>query len=305
MKKFNICKATKLFILLTSLIIFLIFINEIIEQENRNNITYKLKFLNICLNNQTFSSEIAVWTLLTDGADYYGLGAIKLLKSMKKNVKTTKFDAFVLELVNKPIRPKRMRDKLLRVGWRICQVNRIAPRDEKGTFGRFRDQFTKLLLWNITEFKANYYFDSDTFVLRNIDNFFTIHNQLDSNQQKIGCTRDWSPKFNEWSNGFNMGVFVLVPDQIEFNRLIKLKNDFNFTFETSQAEQGFLNVVYENLWLEIGFENNANLAVYTASRDYWNEREKNINVIHYTMNKAWACTDEYKAPCDFWRDFDL
>ena len=40
-------------------------------------------------------------------------------------------------------------------------------------------------------------------------------------------------------------------------------------FETSQAEQGFLNVVYEQSWFDIGFGNNANLAVYTGNRDFY------------------------------------
>jgi hypothetical protein len=36
-----------------------------------------------------------------------------------------------------------------------------------------------------------------------------------------------------------MGVFVLKPNQIEFNRLIELKNDLNLKFKTSQADTRF------------------------------------------------------------------
>ena len=45
-------------------------------------------------------------------------------------------------------------------------------------------------------------------------------------------------------------------------------------------EQGFLNEVFRNKWLEIGFEYNANLCVNSAPKDYWTQREKNISVIH-------------------------
>jgi len=301
---FKCSKKVKLLIVLTCLITITTLSLFHIQILNKRPFLNE-NFIQICQNKQTFNNDIAIWTLLTDDADYYGLGAIKLLKSIRKNVMHTKFDAYVLELVNKPIRPKRIREKMLRAGWRICQVNRIAPRDEQGTFGRFRDQFTKLLLFNITEFKVNYYFDSDTFVLQNIDDFFNIHQKFNSNVHKIGCAKDWSSKLNEWSSGFNMGVFVLKPNQSEFNRLIELKNDLNLTFETSQAEQGFLNVVYEKSWFDIGFGNNANLAVYTGNRDFWNANEKAINVIHYTMEKPWSCGQSYKEPCDLWLNFDV
>jgi hypothetical protein len=33
------------------------------------------------------------------------------------------------------------------------------------------------------------------------------------------------------------------------------------------AEQGFLDVVYKNQWVDIGFRNNANLAAYFTSRN--------------------------------------
>ena len=267
---------------------------------NKNYTFEKVRIVNICLNKQTFSRDIAIWTLLTDGIESYSVSAIKLLKSIKKNVKITSFDAFVLELVNKPI-PNIFKVDLLKAGWKICQVNRIAPRDEEKTHGRFRDQFTKLLLWNATGHKAHYYFDSDTFVIRNVDDFFSFHNKLIPDMHKIGCTMDL--RETGWQETFNMGVFIVKPNQSEFNRLIQLKNDPNLQYEMIMSEQGFLNVVYRNLWYEIGFENNANLAVYTAKRDFWEGKARFINIIHYTMEKPWACSDAYKVPCDFWRQF--
>jgi glycogenin glucosyltransferase len=66
------------------------------------------------------------------------------------------------------------------------------------------------------------------------------------------------------------------------------------------SEQGFLNVFYKDQWFEIGFEYNANLAVYSQQRKYWDEREGNISVIHYTMSKPWEYGYTYKAVCDFW-----
>lgn len=261
-------------------------------------------FIQICQNKQTFHNEIAVWTLLADDVENYGMGAIKLLKSIKRNVIKTKFDAFVLELVTKPIRPTQMREKLLQAGWRICQVNRIAPREENKTRDLFRDTFTALILWNVTEYKAHYHFDSDTLALRNLDELFTTHTKFNPDEHKIGCTKDW--RENQWQNTFNMGVFVVKPNQSEFNRLIELKDDSNFHYEMIMSQQGFLNVVYKDLWYEIGFENSANLVVYTTDREFWNKRVNSINIIHFTVKKPWSCswsTWTYKVPCDLWRRF--
>ena len=186
------------------------------------------RHIQICKNQLEFHNEIAVWTFLTDDIQNYGTGAVKLLKSIQMNVKTSKFDAILLELIQKPIEAK-IRENITKAGWRICQVNRIAPRDEANTFGRFRDQFTKLLLWKALEYKANYYFDSDALVIRNVDTFFKIHSRFDPDLHKIGCTMDI--RASVWQKSFNMGVFVIKPSHKEFDRLLKLKNDINFQFE--------------------------------------------------------------------------
>ena len=258
-------------------------------------------FIYICQNKVTYKGDVAIWTFLTDDFNNYAQGSIKLLKSIRLNVQNTDYDSIMLELIEKPFSVEQ-RKNILNAGWKICQVNRIVPRDDQGTYPRFRDQFTKLLLWNVTEYKANFYFDSDTFVIRNIDEFLRVYTKFDVAKHKLGCTKDI--RASVWQDSFNMGVFVVRPNTTEFIRLLKAKSDPNVKFETTMSEQGFLNVVYKDLWYEIGFENNANLAVYSQKRDFWESRQNAINVIHYTMNKPWSCSDEYKEPCDKWRAFN-
>jgi alpha-N-acetylglucosamine transferase len=259
------------------------------------------KILTSCLNQVEYEHEISVWTFLTDDSNY-ALSAIKLLKSIELNSKSTMFDKLILEL-----REKRLNTEIKSLisknpSWKICQVDRIPPRDEKNTFPRFRDQFTKLILWNMTEYKAVVYFDSDTFVIGNINKLLNIYKTLENTEYKIAVTQDI--RAGEWMKAFNMGIFSIKPNKTEFNRLIRLKNDYNFTFEVEMSEQGFLNEAYRNQWFDFGFENNANLAVYSQKRQFWNEHEPNINVIHYTMNKPWDCSSEYMKICDKWKNFN-
>lgn len=265
---------------------------------------YKTR-LSQCKNEVYYDSRKtkSIWTFLVVDKKNdlnYAQSAIKLIKSIKMN--TNDFDSyefFILELSEKPLR---VRFNLETSGWKICTVDRIPPRDELKTYPKFRDQFTKLVLWNMTQFKTVNYFDSDTFVIGNIDILLNMGNHLNE-VKKIGVTRDI--RDGRWQQTFNMGVFVIQPNQREFERLIKLKDEFNFKYEDKMAEQGFLNEVYKspNDWYDIGFEYNANLAAYTDYWSVWKKYEKDIRVIHFTMTKPWNCWFSYQKICDLWIKF--
>ena len=128
-----------------------------------------------------------------------------------------------------------------------------------------------------------------------------LHKNFEIGKHKIGVTRDI--RYGKWQTTFNMGVFVIKPNRTEYKHLIGLKNDESFKFETKMSEQGFLNEVYKNQWYEIGFENNANLAVYSQKRDYWSIRSDNISIVHFTMQKPWSCGGVYKKVCESWKNF--
>ena len=72
------------------------------------------------------------------------------------------------------------------------------------------------------------------------------------------------------------------------------------------SEQGFLNVIYKDMWGDFGFRNNANLAAYSDDLSLWRQQEtQGINVIHYTMNKPWDCGPAYETVCAIWHTFDI
>ena len=243
--------------------------------------------------NDDFSpqSEVAFFTLLTDDANYV-TGAVKLGESVLQHT-TIPVDRVYMEL-NSKVLPDALRKRLKESGWKRCTVRRIAPLDEEGTFGRFKDQFTKLHAWGMTAYERILYADSDTLVLKSIDHLL----QLDLSSKRIAVARDFGDGL--WRPTFNMGVFVIQPNSSEYSRLLRLQQDSSIEFETAMCEQGFLNVIYRDEWEDIGFQNNANLAVYAQSRAYWDEHESEINIVHYTMNKPWECTDAYRVPCSWW-----
>ena len=238
-------------------------------------------------------NKLSAWTMLTDGANYV-TGAEKLGRSILKHT-TAPVDLVVMELENKPLSEEAW-VRLQSVGWQRCVVERIAPLDESQTFGRFRDQFTKLHAWGMVMYDQLLYLDSDTLVIGSLDDL--LNGYLFT--KKIGVARDYGS--GEWRQTFNMGVFLIRPDSVEYSRLINLQKDPSIEFHVTMAEQGFLNVVYEDQWQDIGFSYNANLAIYSQDHSYWKEHENEIRIVHYTMEKPWKCTNTYEIPCSWWEN---
>ena len=234
----------------------------------------------------------SVWTMLTDGEGYVTGGVTLGLSVLRHSSKP--LDLVVLELASKPLSTQAWQ-RLQSVGWQRCVVERIAPIDEQGTFGRFRDQFTKLRLWGMTEYGTVLYLDSDALVMRSIDDLL----ETDLGMDAIGVAADFGEGL--WRLTFNMGVFLIRPNAAEYQRLLRLQKDESVDFDVTMAEQGFLNVVYKDQWYDIGFRNNANLAIYSQLRSYWDTHEQDICVIHYTMVKPWDCLTEYEQLCIMWR----
>jgi len=245
-----------------------------------------------CLNADfRAESERSVWTLLTEG-DAYVRGAEKLGLSVLSNTHSP-LDLVVMELESKPLSTSNWA-RLHAVGWKRCTVHRIAPTNEIATFPRFRDQFTKLHLWGMVMYKTVLYLDADTLVVQPID--VVLGTPLGNSFMAAG--RDYAD--GQWRHGFNMGVFVVRPDRLECARLKRLQKFGVVAFETAMAEQGFLNVVYRDTWVQLPFAYNANLAVYVQDRVFWDSNIATIRIIHYTMTKPWACDNHYAPVCAMW-----
>ena len=240
------------------------------------------------------SEQLAIFTLLTDDDNYVD-GVLKMGHAAQSHL-SVPVDHVYMELATKPL-PLKQRDRLRRSGWKRCIIQRIVPLDEPGTFERFRDQFSKLRAWGMTVYSTILYMDADTFPLRSIDHLL----QLSLAPKKIGAAYDFGA--GEWRTTFNMGVFVIHPNITEYGRLLELQRNSDIVFETAMCEQGFLNEVYKNDWEDIGFANNANLAVYSQQRKYWDNHESHLNIVHYTMNKPWECGVDYERPCSWWHKF--
>lgn len=245
-----------------------------------------------CLN-QDFQPEhkVGIWTMLNDNMAYT-LGAAKMGRGIRRHTQTP-HDLIVMEIESKPLGPEHWAE-LTKIGFKRCVVQSIPP--PKQTRPDLKEKFAVLHVWAMTVYDTVLFIDADTFVQNSLDEL--IH--LDLKGKTIGVTKDIRAR--KWVDTFNSGVLLLHPDEKEYKRLIELLNS-GLVFDYVMSDQGFLNEVYKDDWHEIGFLNNANLALYRFQREFWDQHNvSDINIIHYTMQKPWKCKPNgpYGPICKIW-----
>jgi len=250
-----------------------------------------------CLN-EDFKPKhkVSAWTMLNDNPSYVR-GALKMGRGVKKYT-ATPLDLVVMELQSKPLTSEQWVD-LHEVGFMKCVVESI-PAPAK-TRSDLKEKFAVLHVWAMVIYDTVLFLDADTLVVKSLDSLLN----LDLQNKSIGVTKDIRER--KWVSTFNSGVLLLHPSLEEYKRLRDLLTS-GIVFEYIMSDQGFLNEVYKNDWHEIGFVNNANLALYKFQRKFWDEHSlEQINVIHYTMKKPWKCKANdaaYGNICKIWVDAD-
>ncbi|KAG4914037.1 hypothetical protein JHK86_054470 [Glycine max] len=183
----------------------------------------------------------------------------------------------------------------------LANPNRVRPK-------RFWGVYTKLKIFNMTDYKKVVYLDADTIVVKNIDDLF-----------KCGkfCAN------LKHSERLNSGVMVVEPSATLFNDMMsKIKTTASYT----GGDQGFLNSYYSGFPNAHVFEPNlspemfssrpipemerlstlynADVGLYMLANK-WMVDENELRVIHYTLGplKPWDWwTSWLLKPVDVWQD---
>ncbi|KAF9605645.1 hypothetical protein IFM89_017988 [Coptis chinensis] len=244
-------------------------------------------------------SEEAYVTLL------YGDEFLLGVRVLGKSIRDTKSTKDMVVLVSDGV--SNYAKQLLKAdGWIVEMISLLAnPNQVRPT--RFWGVYTKLKIFNMTDYKKVVYLDADTIVLKNIDELF-----------KCG-------KFCgnlKHSERMNSGVMVVEPSQAVFEDMMsKVTTLKSYT----GGDQGFLNSYY------VGFANahlfepdlsseernsrpvpamerlstlyNADVGLY-ALANKWMVDEEELRVIHYTLGplKPWDWwTAWLLQPVDLWQ----
>ena len=142
------------------------------------------------------------------------------------------------------------------------------------------------------------YLDCDLVVTKNLDNLF----ETDLQDYPLAAVRDYGGRVYYGREMFNAGVLLinnrLWKQENMSQRLIDLTNEWHD--KVDQADQSILNMLFENRWLEMEFDNN-HVVIHRQFTDYELPAGQDYpGIIHYLSHrKPWfdLATQTYR---DVW-----
>lgn len=107
---------------------------------------------------------------------------------------------------------------LAALGYQMMPIERIAPPANRApSFYRFRDQYSKLQVWQMSEYDRIVYIDADCLVLGDISALMELPRSMPF--AAVPDVADHGPGTSPWANSFNAGVMSLVPCQATYDFL--------------------------------------------------------------------------------------
>ncbi|XP_062005548.1 putative UDP-glucuronate:xylan alpha-glucuronosyltransferase 5 [Rosa rugosa] len=205
-------------------------------------------------------------------SEAYVCGAIALAQSI---IQTNSTKDLVL-LADDSITPTSIAG-LQAAGWDVRRIQRIrSVFSEKGSYNEWN--YSKLRVWQLTEYSKVIFIDADLLVLENMDIFFTY------------------PQLSAAANHkhlFNSGLMVLEPSQCMFEYLMRKI----FKIEPyNGGDQGFLNEIFTR-WHRLPWWLNA-LKTFEGKSIEKHVMANDLYAVHYLGLKPWMCYRDYDCNWD-------
>ncbi|XP_031124404.1 UDP-glucuronate:xylan alpha-glucuronosyltransferase 2-like isoform X2 [Ipomoea triloba] len=232
------------------------------------------------LENTAMVAKKEAYATVLHSSQNYVCGAITLAQSLLRT--GTKRDLILL--LDSTI-PETKREALAKAGWKLQFIKRIRnPRAEKKSYNEYN--YSKLRLWQLTDYDKVIFVDSDVIVLRNIDFLFNF------------------PEISAAGNDgsiFNSGVMVLEPSNCTFHLFMRRAND---VVSYNGGDQGFLNEIFvwwHRLPRRVNFLKNfwSNSSAETTLKNrLFGSDPPELYAIHYLGVKPWLCYRDYDCNWD-------
>ncbi|KAJ6807050.1 UDP-glucuronate:xylan alpha-glucuronosyltransferase 2-like [Iris pallida] len=224
---------------------------------------------------QVASAKKEAYATVLHSSDLYVCGAIVLAQSILKSGSTR--DLILLHDASIP-QPKLL--ALSAAGWKLRMITRIRnPRAEKNSYNEYN--YSKLRLWQLTDYHKLIFIDADIIVLRNLDILFSF------------------PQITAVGNDgviFNSGIMVIEPSNCTFKTLMKRRYD---VISYNGGDQGFLNEVFvwwHRLPRRVNFLKNFwsnDTAEAVVKNSLFGADPPQLYAIHYLGLKPWVCHKQY------------
>ncbi|EKM50576.1 glycosyltransferase family 8 protein [Phanerochaete carnosa HHB-10118-sp] len=179
-------------------------------------------------------------------------------------------------------------------GFVAYPVERIPPPTHShGMHEQYADQYTKLRLWSLDvlpdPITSLVYVDSDTLVLHNFDELFSL-------PYTFAAAPDVWLGQRGFTLEFNAGVLFLRPDSRLFNSMLAALEIARYP--PGWAEQAFLNQYFATDVLRLPLAYNGNLVIKERTPNVWDSLQGEMRIIHYTMIKPFLSSDGKGMPLD-------
>ena len=183
--------------------------------------------------------------------DPYFLSTEQLVYRTLWKPDTATIEGYPFTVFVAPFIAQEQRDLLRGAGANVVELSLIDWKPTVNIFARWRDLFSKLHMWNQTQFSLIAFLDSDAFPLKPLDDIFEISNlqrckaELLTNSEDKAmedeiCDYVFSGVRMMYVQEINVGVTVFNPNKAMHKRLVRESSDPN-NFDNNMAEQAFLN----------------------------------------------------------------
>eukprot|EP01117_Protostelium_nocturnum_P015241 TRINITY_DN5887_c0_g1_i2.p1 TRINITY_DN5887_c0_g1~~TRINITY_DN5887_c0_g1_i2.p1 ORF type:complete len:261 (-),score=62.70 TRINITY_DN5887_c0_g1_i2:317-1099(-) len=170
------------------------------------------------------------------------------------------------------------RELLMNWGWQVREVKGIeAPIP---TLPQYHWLFTKLRLWEMTDFDRIIFLDLDIAILGNFNELWALPHSFE-----FAAVMDIMD--HKKSVDLNAGMLMITPSLSVSKELMRLMNDTQSKEEYSKygfAEQGFFNWYYQHNYLMLPSKFNFNVESMHKCRLY-EVVEDDIRMVHFTTHK--------------------
>ncbi|KAI9472218.1 MAG: nucleotide-diphospho-sugar transferase [Benjaminiella poitrasii] len=264
----------------------------------------------------TTSSIQGAWAVvLTSSNDY-----IKGVFALKHTLHNIHKSSYPLLILYTPAVVPKIIKMLNEAGCITKQIDPIHPKGKvEYKFERFIETWTKLAVWNQTEYDRLILLDADMLPLQNMDelmqlqlpnkNWIAASHACICNPQKIqhypaswvpancaytncdtmACIDPYSVKND--ANYFNSGLILLTPDSDKFKNMIAHLNSITDLNIYPFPDQDFLNEIFKDHWIPISYIYNALKTLEWAHHAMWDINK--VKNIHYILTKPWdVCVDD-------------
>jgi glycogenin glucosyltransferase len=238
-----------------------------IKENNNLFLNYIFLLFFLVIHNNKMSGHAWV-TLATN--DSYAIGALVLAKSLRSSpVKTVHSLAI---LITEDVSTS-MRETLSSIFDVVQLVDALDSKDNIHLSLIKRPElgitFTKLLCWKLCQFDKCVFLDADTLILQNCDELFDF--------DELSAAPDIG-----WPDCFNSGVFVFVPNDKTYEKLIDFATNHG-SFDG--GDQGLLNLYFSdwrtNSNKRLPFTYNTSTSVAYSYLPAFKQFEADIRIIHF------------------------